>query len=129
VGALFLRGGLSDHIGIDEERAILEAFPRARIETVPGPGTGSGRCAGCGGEGSGVACRTWMSGATGRQDVSPGRVGDDRTQLPSPDYSDARDASSSGLLRRRDASSTRYRIPRTERPVKRQADLARPVVE
>jgi esterase len=38
VAARFLRGGRSDHIGIAEERAILEAFPRARIETVPNAG-------------------------------------------------------------------------------------------
>ncbi len=38
VAALFLRGGRSDHVGIAEERAILEAFPRARIETVPDAG-------------------------------------------------------------------------------------------
>ena len=38
VAALFLRGGLSDHIGAPEERAIREAFPRARIETVPDAG-------------------------------------------------------------------------------------------
>lgn len=36
--ALFLRGDRSDHIGPTEERAIMEAFPRAKIETVPDAG-------------------------------------------------------------------------------------------
>lgn len=38
VAALVLRGGQSGHVGIAEERAILDAFPRARIQTVPGAG-------------------------------------------------------------------------------------------
>jgi len=38
VAAMFLRGGRSDHIGIPEEQAILAAFPRARISTVPDAG-------------------------------------------------------------------------------------------
>jgi esterase len=38
VPALFLRGGRSDHVGPAEERAIMEAFPNARIDTAPGAG-------------------------------------------------------------------------------------------
>jgi esterase len=38
VVALFLRGGRSDHVGPPEERAIVDAFPRAKVETVQDAG-------------------------------------------------------------------------------------------